>query len=301
MDDIEREQLTDILCNSIQLYLKQPKLLSHQRKKIVDLFNKIDPKVFINQKASDIIQPLTKILGDRIAKENTLINMKFDTHEYIADSIGTPDETNITAYRRNSAGVSSANNVSIDTFLGINDLNTLKMLLNPESLYVKYYVVLDSNNRNTSAEGTTISKFTWDYAETQNLQTGVAVSVGNVRDVICMRLYQPRMPFVSAMDGSAGRVSVLIEEFKAQSFICNNGWRFHFLYVPDFYNMDLSANTLELAIQDYNDGLFYFRKPITTFNTLTLLFGDPTELITFTPGFTNFIIPIEFVCYKTDK
>jgi len=184
--------------------------------------------------------------------------------------------------------------LALDDFLGINDLTDFKLMFNPESLYKHYYLVLDSDFRDTSSEiSSDIRRFQWAYAPTVNIGVGFCNSVGTIRNIIGMRMYQPRIPYLPAMNNTAKRVSVLIEEFSAQAFIAENGRRFHFLLRPIFVN---AQTDIELSTEDFNDGIFSFRKPITEISTMTLSFGDPLDVLSFSTPFNKFTIAFEFVC-----
>jgi hypothetical protein len=221
------------------------------------------------------------------------INAETDNDKYMAASFVIDENRELTQFEKSD--------IQINSFLGINDLSTLQMLFNPESLYVRYYVVMDSNYRLLDNTTNTISRFKWNYADSLNLQDGFVNSAGSIRDVIGMRLYQPRIPYSAAMVTTAKRVSVLIEEFGAQAFIGENGRRFHFLMRPNFSPLPIPPTSIEISTEDYNDGMFHFRKPITTFDSLTVSFGDPLDVIEFTVPFDRFFIAIEFTCYKSDK
>jgi hypothetical protein len=101
------------------------------------------------------------------------------------------------------------------------------------------------------------------------------------------------------MDTSAKRVSILIEEFASQSFIAENGRRFHFLLRPEFSNV--IQNNIELSTEDYNDGIFNFNKAITKLDTCTISFGDPLNVLQFSEPFDRFMVAFEFICYKVDN
>jgi hypothetical protein len=187
------------------------------------------------------------------------------------------------------------NGAAVTQILDARSPEEFKLLLNPSSGLTHYYVVLDSDYRDTTDEITSsIKKFSWRYAPTQNLKTGFCNSVGVVSNIVGMRMYQPRVPYVSGMNNTAKRVSVLVEEFSAQSFICENGRRFHFLLRPIFP----ASTSIELSTEDYNDGLFSFRDAFTTLSSLTVSFGDPTDVLAFATPFDRFIIAFEFVCKR---
>ena len=116
-----------------------------------------------------------------------------------------------------------------------------------------------------------------------------------------MRLYQPRIHYVSAMDNSANRVSILFKELASQSFIGENGRRFHFLLRPEIEERGNYGDYIELSTEDYEDGIFKFRKPITEFETLTVSFGDPMTLIDFDLGTMGvWFLALEFTCLNYD-
>jgi len=191
--------------------------------------------------------------------------------------------------------------IKVNQFLGINDISTLQLLFNPSSLYVRYYVVLDTDYRIQGNDPPTgITKFKWNYASTKNLQEGFANSIGEIRDVISMRMYQPKIHNLLAMNTTAKRVSILIEEFSAQSFIGENGRRFHYTLRPNFSNSGFTP-LIELTMEDNNDTVFNFRKPFTTIDTLTLSFGEPLNVLTFPLVFNRFFVAMEFTCFKSDR
>ncbi len=322
-------KLIDGVFYHIQRELGRP-LDTRTKKEIIATYNQIDPVVFKPHKLSDVIPILSKFMIDELklrptmnnntprrviesltdAKNNQVaIGMVDDTpdiKETLKDIIGSASETTSDKYVSSLVQPSAAMqetkevvaDMQINSFLGIDNLTTLQLLFNPESLYVHFYVVLDSNYRIIAEEGTSVTRFSWNYTESQNIENGFCNSVGRVRDVIGMRMYQPRVPYVVAMDTTSKRVSVLVEELKAQAFIGENGRRFHFLFRPDYAT---SGTSIELSTEDFNDGIFSFRKPITTFDSLSITFGDPLNLIAIPKPFDRFMIPIEFVCLRSDK
>jgi hypothetical protein len=323
-------QIEQIILRFVSKEVGASKLTAPHQKYVLALYRSMNPEVFRGQKLSQVATVLGKILGsklqDKIKKElaakrvleteaglgvelSSTGSTTVDIHEYQKKALGSadqdpgamggPDQEDLLVATRNSQQGVESKSLVLSEFLGINDLAEFKMLFNPESNYVHYYLVLDSSYRDTVAEvPTAITKFHWKYAPTQFIGTGFCNSVGVIRDVIGMRMYQPRVPFLAAMDTDAKRVSVLIEEFAAQAFIAENGRRFHFLLRPNF----IAAQTdIELSTEDYNDGIFNFRKPITSIDSMTISFGNPLTLLTFATPFNRFIIPFEFICLKSDK
>ncbi len=279
------------------------KLINKHEKHVVTLFRHMDPNVFKGHKISKFGPIMGKIFKDKLIEiiRNENKDEDFDPKEYQKKMLGSADTEliNSDTYSSDTELVKPDNHVAITEFMGINDLRDFKLLFNPESLYVHYYVVLDSNYRDTTEENSTnITKFKWHYAPTQSVGVGFCNSVGVIKDIIGMRMYQPKIPYVSAMNNSAKRVSVLIEEFAPQAFIAQNGRRFHFMLRPNYID---GQTSIEISTEDYNDGIFNFRTPITTLDTLTISFGDPLNVLSFATPFNRFMIPFEFICLKSDK
>jgi hypothetical protein len=268
----------------------------------IKMLNLMDSKLFEGYDIREVGPALGNVLADMIREKYGNINLSFDMKDLQNKmlntesdilSIGPSDVSN------DISGSSSNTEINIVDFLGVKTADEFKLYINPESSYQHFYLVLDSEYRNTTAEiDTSITRFTWNYAPTQNVGTGYCNSVGVIRDIIGMRMYQPRVPYLAAMNTNSKRVSVLIEEFSAQAFIDSSGRRYHFLLRPNFIT---GQTDIELSTEDYNDGIFNFRKPITTFSTISISFGNPSNILTFATPFNRFIIPFEFICLKSNK
>ena len=307
--DSKQSQIEDYIIFNVCREIGTKQLIPSHKKYVIKLFRAMDPKVFYGHKITKIGPILGKVLSNKLQElidTESKENETFDIHEYQTNALGSadqdpgvyggPTETDSTLLKVTEEPKKS---LILDEFLGINNLNDFKMLFNPESLYVHYYLVLDTDFRDTSEEiSTSITKFTWKYAPTQFTGSGFCNSVGVIRDVIGMRMYQPRVPYLAGMNTDAKRVSVLIEEFSSQAFIAENGRRFHFLLRPNFIT---GQTDIELSTEDYNDGIFNFRKPITKIDSFTLSFGNPLQILTFSTPFNRFIVPFEMVCFKSDK
>jgi hypothetical protein len=110
-------------------------------------------------------------------------------------------------------------------------------------------------------------------------QQNIVNTKGKVRDLIGMRVHS-----VTSIWWGVFYMSMLFEEFKAQSFIGHNR-NYHFL----FRQHQSNSHTLikdpiynGVAIYNYiplNDGYFWFRKPITEITSFTMTLGDPDNLL----------------------
>lgn len=187
-------------------------------------------------------------------------------------------------------------NVRVVQLMDITNPIDFKLFINPSSLYTHKYVAMHSTYRDTSSDSAgVIRKFSWKFAPTRNLQIGFCNGVSDIGNIIGMRLYQPRVPYVAAMNTTAKRVSILIEEFSSQSFGSSQNSSFHFIYRPIYV---AGQTSIELSTEDYNDGIYNFRKPIKSLDSISLIFKDPTTQISFTSPFDPFFIAIEFTCLK---
>ena len=166
---------------------------------------------------------------------------------------------------------------SISNFLGVNDQESAIRILNPKSFLRKNYMMLDSRYRvlNKDYNGK-INKLQWNYvmqAQT-SIQGGVNI-VGNVRDIVGLRIYPTRIPYVASADNKYSRISVLIEEF-SQSFIAHENRKFQFIL-----QSEIDGSFINLITDKFNDGYYHFEKPVPDVNTLTITFGSPVEPIVF--------------------
>jgi hypothetical protein len=262
-------------------------LTDFEKKGIRQSILDINLDMFRGHPKKEVYNVLSKVLGEGIMRERKRIaaSTEVDMHEYLNKQIAAIDNQPVEAkhlYADDPArqSVSYATSADISSLLGYSDAFTLQKIFNPPATYVKNYLVLDSKYRILEDDPNgDIKRFKWAYVENANIENGVINSVGKIRDVVSMYIYKPLIPYVANyMSLNSNRISILIEEFGAQSFILANGRRAHWLFaLKQTYN-DLMVS---LSIEDYNDGIFNFRKPITTFDTITMSFGNPDTLIPF--------------------
>lgn len=171
----------------------------------------------------------------------------------------------------------SSKQAIIDNLLGMTNADEAVRLLNPESLLRKNYLMLDSRYRVLDRDvNGKISSFQWTYIlQSQASSQGTVNVIGNVRDIVALRIYPFRIPYVESADNKYSRISVLIDEF-AQSFIAHENRKFQFML-----QSEIDSAFINLLTNKYNDGFFYFEKPVPEIKTLTVTFGSPVEPILF--------------------
>lgn len=183
-----------------------------------------------------------------------------------------------------SDDVSPAPRVNIKSILGLTNIGQVQRSLNSAARLVYNYVVFDTQNRAVGL-GDGISQFGWRFVNENDATEGTIALKGYAENLKSMQIYQPIMaqPAVDT-PAASGRISILIGEFYAQSFIATGNRRYHFLTRPRF-NADVHNRNsnlfVELEINEFQDGKFEFDPPQTTFDTLTVSFGDPSDLVIF--------------------
>jgi hypothetical protein len=138
-------------------------------------------------------------------------------------------------------------------------------------------MILDSRYRSIIDQSVTnIKSFQWTYIQkSQSLSNGSVNVIGNVRDIIGLRIYPFRIPYSQDSDNKYSKISLLIQELGSQAFIAHENRKFHFML-----NATIDGEFINLDADVYN-GYFWFEKPITTLDTLTVSFGNPLEPILF--------------------
>jgi hypothetical protein len=166
---------------------------------------------------------------------------------------------------------------TIDNLLGLSNINEAVRIINPSSLLRKNYIMLDSRYRLLDGDvNGKIKSFKWTYIiHSQASAQGTVNIIGNVRDIVSMRVYPFRIPYVESADNKYSRISVLIEEF-AQSFIAHEDRKFHFML-----QSEIDTAFINLLTDKFNDGHFHFEKPVSEIKSLTVSFGSPIEKIEF--------------------
>lgn len=257
------------------------KLLEQETVYIRHMIEKLDMKQFTNWDTETVTRVVSQALVKKLnnlyhnskLKDQPIYNQgilkkDYDMHEYMKSEIGyRPDEEVIA----NSGSV--AIQLAIDKVFGMVEPRELQLAFNPETLYQKHYIVLDSRYRLLTTNGTSV--FRWQYIDNVNSRQGTVNTVGTIRNLVGMKLYQPVFPNKS-LNSMTQRLSILIEEFAAQSFIASAERRYHFITRT---TPTSNGKYVECQTEDFNDGVYKFHTPVTTFDTLTVTFGDPLDII----------------------
>ena len=141
------------------------------------------------------------------------------------------------------------------------------------------YLLLDSKYRILENDGT--EYFKWSHINNFLTNQGTVNSIGEIRNIIAVKIMQYRLPVADNVDNVYKRVTLLIHEMSSQSFIAHEGRRFHFMGMHHGDNRH--HRWVEIRSDDHCKGEYRFTKPITTLNDITISFGSPIEIIKFDP------------------
>ena len=164
-------------------------------------------------------------------------------------------------------------------------MKDLALYINPSLGYTTDYIVLDSKFRlPTEDKNTSITSFVWGYSGGQFVRNFNVNSCSDIQNIVRMRLQNFSMPYgIEIYDGlsSYSRISVVIEELSAQSYIVSASKRAHWILRLDEYYNTPTSKRIEFNVDDFNHGEYWFNKPITYLDAITVKIGSPTLQITF--------------------
>lgn len=219
----------------------------------------------------------------------------------VADDIVITQTAEKLLHRVKEEGKSeTVDGIDIDGLLGVGDLGTLKMLVNPSSMLVEHYVLLDTDYRDTSIDTTNgvVTQFRWKYANDVGLATGYFNTVRRMNNIIGVKILQPRVYMVGT-GLPTSRALVAIEELSAQSYISRLGIKYHFALRADY--ITLSGGMIDLVGGTDEEYQYKFRSPITVINSLTVSYYDAESASrsSFTAPVTRYSLCFVFTCLNT--
>lgn len=284
--------LSDGFISSVALSIKnylQRNLSNAEKVKIIK---------FIKKQNQDLLEkhPIDTV-RDFLAKSiitefnNFRCNPKvIDIREMQKQQIGVTEEEGTVKSASDSTNIPKqikfSNLVDVNKVFGQNTAAGLRKIINPNAAISTNYLLLDTRWRLLTNNGTTM--FMWNHVNNAVRQQGSVNTAGIVRDIVQLRLYPIRLPYIASADNAYKRITILIEEFAAQSFIAQENRRFHFIM-----KSSTDGRWIDLDPQNYNDGYFRFGKPITQIDTLSISFGTPLENMVFDADRLNCTFPYE--------
>lgn len=166
--------------------------------------------------------------------------------------------------------------VNVLSILGKVSTTDLLKMFNPKARIVQNRLVLDSKYRILLTDGT--QNIQWNFVPNLNLTQGSTNILGKIRDIVSIRVFPTRIPYVRSAINDLNRITMLISEMQAQSVIAQEGKKYHTVFTPH-----VQADFIDLDPYYHNYGIFRFEKPITELSTITVSFGAPIVPVAFTP------------------
>lgn len=291
----------------VNVILRNALILAYKVKVPIDTMtteNLNECRRFISKKlASGDKPPVIEItLALQLAKK---ISKEFDLHEYQKLALGSERELAVEEkYPFLSTGFSPigtdisqvrimGDSITMDTtnkdyeyanahlirMFGISNPYNAVAIFNPQNLKRKEYLLLDSRYAEDNIADRT--KFRWYYTGTAAVESGSVNTTDKIRDITAIRILA--FSLNRRYEYGSQRVTVLIEELSAQSFIAADGHRFHFFGRMIRDPSVTSADTFVFVDFDERDnlGIYRFRQPIVSLNSITISVGIPYAPIQF--------------------
>ncbi len=262
----------------------------------------------------DITHKLYDSLENNMRDHDGFKNYNDETDGNSNETDGNSNETDGNSNETEHIGSSEQ---KIEKMFGIKDLYYIQRKLNVSARYQYAYILLDTDNADSTLSNGT--KFGWKFINYISLKPGVVSCVNNIRDLVGMRIFPVKADLTCPINENGkiyynnvvnvnNNFTILIEEFKAQSFIGRDGRRFHFVLFPAIMNF-ISQNRgppitpanpyIEYTTSGKGNGWFWFRTPITEFSTITISIGDPFDLVNLSNNVRT-LIPIQLI-YLAEK
>jgi hypothetical protein len=239
------------------------------------------------------IKQLAKMIATLISGQNKIMS-DYDMKEYLKSIIGKTSETGqsgdtnvmtptdlINLYDTNKESKIDDPNV-IQTELNsimMKERGDMQLLFNPSSYYKRKMIVLDSINQDDALNGS--GKIAWDVIPSRDYLTGCVNTTRECRNVVGIRMLSARwekIPELYYMDDNIARWTILMEELITQSTVGYENRKYHFMTTIGAKAAVDSTGTYtyyDMTLHNFNNGYYWFRRPITSLNRLTLSFGCP--------------------------
>lgn len=255
-------------------------LRKEERAFIINKVRTLDPLMLEKYPQNVLVDNLADILSKKLRvsvaygslRDGMDVIDQVDMHEYIKANIGTTSEQNPEYAFKSLEGFGDGN--QIDKFLGTETPMKLCRQLNPLAQYRRNYIVLDSRYR-ISTLGP-ITNFSWDFIPNLTLTNGSVNIYGVIRDLMEMRVYPLRIPYLPLADNEQQRISLNIAECSPQGFVAHENRRFLFMF-----HSTIMGNWIDCDPFKFNDGYYRFQKPLTRLDRLTISFGNPLQALQF--------------------
>ena len=256
------KQFIEALYKNITNDLKRP-LSTAEKTYLQNLLRQDMPVKFRNKQPREVLDIYTTSLIARF-KQNSCTYDRIDMHELNKSQIGLKAEVSQSDFTAQAAQQFSNQVVSATPRSSVSLTSNLK----------QEYITLDSRYRSLDNDGTLYFRWNAVY-DNSDIQGGFNINQ-KVRDVVAIKCFPIKLPYVGTADNDYGRITMLMQEFQSQAFIAHENSKFHFVFATD-----VEDRWIHLRVHNYNDGLFKFATPVTQLSSLTMSFGSPLQPIVF--------------------
>lgn len=235
----------------------------------------LDADMLLKQPKSKVVNSIIAAIIARLSTYECVEDVD-SAREFLRNEIGISSEASSSVSRSGPRpqAESSSGGVNISQIMGYTKSSDIQKLLNPNALLRTNYIIMDTRYRALDSDGT--KYFQWNHVNDVNRAQGTVNTVGTIRDLIAMRVYPFRIPYIAALDTSYKKVSLLMREFQAQSFVAQENRRFHFMF-----DVVIDGDSIYLQPENNNDAYYRFYQPITRIDTISIDFGSPLEEVVF--------------------
>lgn len=242
---------------------------------IVNEVKNISPKLLKGHSPKKILNALSDVMFKQILNGGGCEDNLDNVREMMRQEIGTPNVVQTQSVSSYNMQKQQNINSNIKSIFGSTSPYFIQKTFNPKALISRNYIYLDSRYRLLDTPGTSSISFNHTNGTTTR-QQGSVNTIGNIQNIIGMRIYPIRIPYVQSADNEYKRLTMLVKEFIAQSFIAQENRHFHFEM-----STSVDGRFINLDPENHNDGYFWFRKPITSIDAFTITFGNPLQPVIF--------------------
>jgi hypothetical protein len=274
------KQFIEALYKGIQSRLKRP-LSNGEKKYLQDMLRQEIPYKYRNKDPSEVLKGYTLALVDKF-KQNSCTYDRIDTHELNKSQMGLNGDISLSDFgdqAANSFSIRASNdassgNVAVSSLLGITNFSSILASISPSTSIKAEYITLDSRYRSLDNDGTQFFKWNAVY-DNSDIQGGFNINQ-RVRDVVAIKCFPIKMPYVATADNDYGRITMVYNEFLSQAFVAHENTKFHHVFASD-----VQDRWIHLRAHNYNDGIFRFATPLTQLASLTVSLSSPLQPIIF--------------------
>lgn len=274
------------LYQNIEERMQRP-LTTSERRSAMNLVRSLNEDYLNRQSYGKVLQSLTKVVIEKIVAFQC-DDEPVDTHEMLKRQIGSTGETGgVNYFGSSSRGFKSAaaemekkrktqgpgSMVDVRTLFGFNNPYQIQKMLNPNALLRTNQIHLDTRYRILDNEGTNF--FQWNHVNNLVRNQGTVNTVGIIRDIVALRCLPFKIPYSDSADRPYKKISLLIRELQAQSYVAHENKRYHFI-------CDTNIDGQDIFLDPGNDGYYRFHQPVTQLDTITIEFASPLEPVEFT-------------------